>query len=54
MGSNDPRFELILLDGTIYEGWMGLQFTFVYQGVLAITQFCTGISEWYLWTGLID
>ena len=54
MGLNDPCFELIFLDGTVYEGWMGFQFTFVHKGVLVITQGCTTDSEQVLWTRLID
>ena len=54
MGLNGPCFELIFLDDTVYEGWMGFQFTFVHKGVLVITQDCTKISEWYLQIGLID
>ena len=37
MGLNGPHSELIFLDDTIYEGWMGYQFTFIYKDVLIIT-----------------
>ena len=54
MGPNGSHFKLIFLDDIVYEGWMGFLFTFVHKGVLVIMQGCTGISEWYLWTRLID
>ena len=54
MGPNGPYFELIFLDGTVYEGWMGFQFTFIHKRVLVIMQGCIRISEWYVWTELID
>ena len=37
MGPNGPHSELIFLDGMVYEGWMGFQFTFVHKDVLIIT-----------------
>ena len=36
MGPNGPRSKLILLDDTIYEGWMSFKFTFVHKGILVI------------------
>ena len=54
MGPNGPYFELIFLDDTVYEGWMGYQFTSMHKDVLVIRQGCTRISEWYVWTKLID
>ena len=54
MGPNGPHSELIFFDDTIYEGWMGFLFTFMYKGILVIMQGCTRISEWYLWTELIS
>ena len=41
MGPNNPRFELIYHDDTIYEEWIDSWFIFVYKGVLVITQGCT-------------
>ena len=37
MDLSSPQSELIFLDGMVYEGWMGFQFTFVHMGVLVIT-----------------
>ena len=54
MDPSGPRFELIFLIGTTYEGWMDFQLSFVHKGVLLITQDCIEISDWYLQTGLVD
>ena len=54
MGPSGPHYELIFLNGVVYEGWMGFQFTFVYKGVLVIMQCCIGMSEQHLWIGLIE
>ena len=45
MGPNGPHFELIFLDGMVYEGWMSYYFTFLHKGVLGPMQGCTRISE---------
>ena len=42
MGPNDSRSELIFLDDTVYEGYISFQLTFMFKGVLVITQGCTG------------
>ena len=54
MDPSDPHSELIYLIGMGYEGHIGSWFTFVHKDILVITQGCIGISEWYLWTILID
>ena len=54
IGLSGPCFELIYLVGIDYEGRIGFRFTFVYKGVLVITQGCTKVSEQGLWIGLID
>nr|CAN78344.1 hypothetical protein VITISV_026337 [Vitis vinifera] len=36
MGPYGPRYELIYLVGTDYEGWIGSKFTFVYKGILPL------------------
>ena len=54
MGSSSPQSKLLFLDGTVYEGWMGFQFTFVHKGILVIMLGCIGISEWHIWIELID
>ena len=54
MGSSGPRSKLILLDDTVYKGWMSFQFTFVYKGVLVIMQGGTEVSKRYHWIELID
>ena len=37
MSPYGPRFKLIFLDDTIYEGWMRFWFIFVHKDVLVIT-----------------
>ena len=54
MGPSGPRFELIYLVGTNYEGRIGFRFTFVHKDILVITQGCTKVSEQGFWIGLID
>ena len=54
MGSSSPQSKLLFLDGTVYEGWMGFQFTFVHKDILVIMLGCTGISEWHIQIELID
>ena len=31
MGLNGPHFELVFLDGTVYEGWMSFQLNFEHK-----------------------
>ena len=54
MGPSGPRFELIYLVSTNYEGQIDFRFTFVINDILVITQGCTKISEQGFWIGLID
>ena len=54
MGPYGPRYELIYLVGTDYEGWIGYRFTFVHKGVLVITQVCIRVNEQGLWIRLAD
>ena len=54
MGLNGPRSKLIYLVGMSYEGQIGFRFTFVYKGILVVTQGCIRVSEQGLWIGLID
>ena len=54
MGPNGLYSKLIFLIGTVYEVWMGFQFTFVHQDILVIMLGCTGISEWHIQIELID
>ena len=54
IGLSGPRSELIYLIGIGYEGQINSRITFVYKGVLVITQCCIGVSEQGLWIWLID
>ena len=54
MGPYGPRYELIYLVGTDYEGWIGSRFTFEHKDILVIMQGCIEVSEQGLWIGLID
>ena len=45
IGHNGPCSELIYYNGIVYEGWVDFLFTFMYKGVLIITQGCIGASE---------
>ena len=45
MGPNGPCSKLIYYDDIVYEGYITSRFTFVYKGVLIITQGCIGNNE---------
>ena len=45
MGPNGPCSKLIYYDDTVYEGYITSRFTFVYKGVLIITQGCIWNNE---------
>ena len=45
MDPSGPRFELIYLIDTSYEGRIDSRFTFMHKGVLVIMQGYAGISE---------
>ena len=48
-------FELISLNNIVYEGWINSRFfTYVYRGILIITQGHMVVNEHYLWIRLID
>ena len=45
MGLNHPCSKLIYLIGMGYEDQIGSKFTFMYKGILIITQDCIGVGE---------
>ena len=45
IGPNGPHFKLIYYVRMVYEDWIDSKFTFMYKGVLVITQVCIGDSE---------
>ena len=54
MGLNHPCSKLIYLIGMGYEDQIGSKFTFMYKGILIITQDCIGVGEQGLWIRVID
>ena len=54
MDPNGPCSELIYLVGMGYKSRIDSTFTFVYKGILVITQGCIRVSEQGLWIWLID
>ena len=46
MGLNGPHYELIYHYDTVYKGWIGFKFIFVYKGILIITKAFIRSLDW--------